>query len=125
MGYLRGRPVVTGSRSPCRRRRIPDGSTITGPSYEYIVFDNDTTTSSTLAYPAATLDKSQAALTVRAHLTDAPVPVPAAGWEYTSSDGTAIRLLPAGTRFQQSAIYEFTYTAKNPVVAGLGPGGDA
>ena len=96
------------------------GATITGPSYEYIVFDNDTTTSSTLAYPAATLDKSQAALTVRAHLTDAPVPVPAAGWEYTSSDGTAIRLLPAGTRFQQSAIYEFTYTAKNPVVAGLG-----
>ena len=98
----------------------PGGVTITGPSYEYIVFDNNTTTSSSLAYPAASLDKAQAALTVRAHLTDAPVPVPATDWEYTSSDGTAIRLLPAGTRFQQSAIYEFTYTAKNPVVAGLG-----
>jgi Alpha/beta hydrolase domain len=97
----------------------PGGATITGPSYEYIVFDNNTTTSSTLAYPAATLDKAQAALTVRAHLTDPPVPVPADGWEYTS-DGTAIRLLPVGTRFQQSAIYEFTYVAKNPVVAGLG-----
>jgi hypothetical protein len=98
----------------------PDGSTITGPSYEYIVFDNSTTMQSALAYPAATLDTSQAALTVRQHLTDPATPIPATGWEYTSSAGTAIRLLPAGTPFQQSHIYEFTYTAKNPVVAGVG-----
>ncbi len=32
----------------------------------------------------------------------------------------AIRLLPAGTPFQRSWIYEFTYTAKNPVVAAIG-----
>ncbi|MDH5212209.1 MAG: hypothetical protein OEW96_11130, partial [Betaproteobacteria bacterium] len=38
----------------------PDGTSITGPSYEYIVFDNATTTSSALAYPAASLDKSLA-----------------------------------------------------------------
>ena len=98
----------------------PDRSSITGPSYEYIVFDNNTTTSSALAYAAATLDKSQATLTVRQHLTDPRVPIPASGWEYTSAAGTAIRLLPAGTPFQQSAIYEFTYTAKDPLVAGLG-----
>ena len=97
-----------------------DGGTITGPSYEYIVFDNSTTMTSTLAYAAATLDKSQATLTVRQHLTDAAVPIPATGWEYTSGAGTAIRLLPAGTPFQQSAIYEFSYTAKDPLVAGLG-----
>lgn len=98
----------------------PDGSTITGPSYEYIVFDNGTTMTSTLAYPAATLDKSRATLTVRQHLMDPATPIAATGWEYTSSAGTAIRLLPLATPFQQSAIYEFTYTAKNPVVAGLG-----
>jgi hypothetical protein len=96
------------------------GATITGPSYEYIVFDNSTTLSSTLAYAAATVDKSFAKLTVRQHLTDAPVTIPASGWEYTLSSGTAIRLLPAGTPFAQSAIYEFSYTAKNPLVAGLG-----
>jgi len=95
------------------------GATIMGPSYEYIVFDNSTTMTSTLAYPAATLDKSQATLTVRQHLTDPAEDVPASGWEFTSG-GTAIRLLPAGTPFEQSAIYEFTYTAKNPVVAGIG-----
>jgi hypothetical protein len=96
------------------------GATITGPSYEYIVFDNSTTLTSTLAYAAATTDKSQATLTVRQHLTDAAVTIPATGWEYTSGAGTAIRLLPAGTPFQQSAVYEFSYTAKNPLVAGLG-----
>src|SRR5262245_56470933 len=98
----------------------PDGSAITGPSYEYLVFDNATTMQAALTYPAATLDKSQATLTVRQRLDDPPATVPDTDWEYTSSAGTAIRLLPAGTRFLQSYVYEFTYTAKNPVVAAVG-----
>jgi len=95
----------------------PDGSSITGPSYEYIVFDNAATTSSPLAYPAATLDKSQSTLTVRDHLMQAPTMVPANGWNYNAT-GTAISL--ALGPFKQSAIYEFTYVAKDPLVAGLG-----
>ena len=96
----------------------PDGSTITGPSYEYIVFDNSTTLQSVLAYPAATLDKSQARLTVKQHLRDAPLDIRSTGWDYTTPAGTAIKLTSGA--FQQSAIYEFSYIAKNPVVAGLG-----
>ncbi len=96
------------------------GETITGPSYEYIVFDNETTTVSDLAYAAATLDQAQARLTVKEHLDDTPVAIPASEWEYTSNEGTAIRLLPEGTPFKQSHIYEFTYTAKDPLVAGIG-----
>ena len=46
--------------------------------------------------------------------------IPPTGWEYTSSSGTAIQLLPIPTTFQQSALYEFTYQAKNPLVVGLG-----
>lgn len=104
---------------PVAKKR--DGSEITGPSYEYIVFDNSTTTSSTLAYAAAnTADKASARLTVRDRLRDTPVAIAASGWGYTSDAGTAIQLLPAGTPFKQSAIYEFSYTAKNPLVAGLG-----
>ena len=95
----------------------PDGTSITGPSYEYIVFDNATTTSSTLAYPAASLDKSQATLTVRDHLMQAPTPIAAGGWSYNAA-GTAISL--NGAAFKQSAIYEFSYIAKDPLVAGLG-----
>jgi hypothetical protein len=96
------------------------GATITGPSYEYIVFDDNKTLSSPLAYPAATTDKSQAKLTVRPRLDDPSATMPARDWEYTSPAGTAIRLLPAGTPFRQSHVYEFTYTAKDPVVAAVG-----
>ena len=96
----------------------PDGTSITGPSYEYIVFDNAKSVRYELTYPAATMDKSKATLTVRARLDDQPTVVPASGWEY--ADGKTIRLLPAGTPFKQSYVYEFTYTAKDPVVAAVG-----
>lgn len=96
----------------------PDGSSLTGPSYEYIVYDNATTLTHPLAYPAATLDKTTATLTVRDHLADVPTVVPTDGWEY-ANDRT-IRLLPAGTPFRQSAVYEFSYTARDPMVAGIG-----
>lgn len=101
---------------PIARQR--DGSSITGRSYEYIVFDNAVTTSSTLAHPTASTDRDRASLTVRDRLTDRPRAIPSSGWEYASD--RSIRLLPAGTPFKQSAIYEFTYIAKDPVVAGIG-----
>lgn len=96
----------------------PDGSEITGPSYEYISFDNADTTNYELTYPAASLDKSKATLTVREHLNDTPRVLRSNEWEYATDK--SIRLLPAGTPFHQSAIYELRYTAKDPVVAGLG-----
>ena len=96
----------------------PDGSTITGPSYEYIVFDNATSRSYTTAYETNSTDTTQATLTVKDHLTDAPVAIPASGWAWTSSN--TIALLPANTPFKQSSIYELTYTAKNPMVGGIG-----
>ncbi|MBK8324664.1 MAG: hypothetical protein IPL06_18720 [Betaproteobacteria bacterium] len=96
----------------------PDGSTITGPSYEYIVMGNSTTTGYTLSYPAASLDKAGARLTQRARLDDTPQVVPATGWEFV--DPTHIRLLPEGTTFKAHDIYEFSYTAKDPTVNGLG-----
>lgn len=96
----------------------PDGSSITGPAYEYIVFDNATSLSYPLSYPAVSRETVKAKLTVRSRLNDAPVVVPDAGWEFVSD--TSIRLLPAGTPFRQSAIYELSYNAKDPVLAGAG-----
>jgi hypothetical protein len=101
---------------PVARNR--EGTAITGTSYEYISFDNEKTNSYRLTYPAATLLKDQAVLTMRPLLNDAPQTIPSSQWEY--KDDRTISLLPAGTAFQQSAIYEFTYTAKNPLIAGLG-----
>ena len=94
----------------------PDGSSITGPAYEYIVSPG---ASFALNYPPATLDQAKATLTHRVHLDDAPQVVPASGWEYTNN-GAAIRLLPAGTSFIAGDIYEFSYTAKDPTVNGIG-----
>jgi len=97
---------------------VPRLTGLPGPSYEYIVNDNATTATATLSFPANTLDKALAKLTVRARLDDPPRTMLASEWEYASS--AQIRLLPAGTRFQQSAIYEFTYAARDPVVSGVG-----
>ncbi|KAL3774349.1 hypothetical protein ACHAW5_006514 [Stephanodiscus triporus] len=96
----------------------PDGSAITGPNYMYIVADDSTTQTYSLAYAAASLDQATATLTVRDRLNDMPAVIPAGGWAF-DNDRT-IRLLPVGTALNQSAIYEFTYVAKNPVVAGIG-----
>jgi hypothetical protein len=93
-----------------------DGSSITGPSYEYIVNGG---ASYELTYPAATLDQSKAKLTHRVHLNDAAQVVPESGWRY-NANGTAISLLPAGTSFAANDIYEFSYTAKDPTVNGIG-----
>ena len=97
---------------------------ITGPGYEYIVSPG---ASYTLAYPPASADQSKATLTHRVHLDDAPQVVPASGWAYanatSAADGSVIPngaiKLSAGS-FVANDIYEFSYTAKNPTVNGLG-----
>ena len=93
----------------------PDGSTITGPGYEYIVSPGATYT---LAYPAASgsQDPANATLTHRIHLDDTPQVVPASGWAYTSN--TKIKLTSGS--FVANDIYEFSYIAMNPTVNGLG-----
>src|ERR1700733_12217903 len=95
-----------------------DGSAITGQVYEYIEFDNATTMADTVTYTTNSTDTTQATLTVKQHLTDTPTVIPSTGWTWTSP--TTIALLPAGTAFTQSAIYELVYTAKNPWVAAIG-----
>jgi len=91
------------------------GGTITGPSYEYIVTSG--TSPYTLTYAANTLDKNKATLTHRVHLDDVPAVVPTSGWTYNTS-GTAINLVSPG--WVANDIYEFSYTAKDPTVNGLG-----
>jgi hypothetical protein len=93
----------------------PDGSTITGPAFEYIV---SPTGPYALNYPAADpTDKTHALLTHRVHLDDPPVPIDSTVWGYNAT-GTAITLPTPG--FVANDIYEFSYTAKDPTVNGVG-----
>ena len=84
-----------------------DGSTITGPGYEYIVSPG---AAYTLAYPAASGNQSDARLTHRVHLDDTPQVVPASGWAYTDASNTAIKLTTGN--FITNDIYEFTYSRR-------------
>jgi hypothetical protein len=89
----------------------PDGSPIKGPAYEY------SAGAISLSYPPFdTTDKTTAKLTHRVHLDDVAQLVPAANWNYNAT-GTAITLTGG---FVANDIYEFSYTAKDPTVAGLG-----
>ncbi|MBS0446570.1 MAG: hypothetical protein JSR59_11545 [Proteobacteria bacterium] len=92
----------------------PDGSTITGPAFEYIVTSASTYT---LNYPTATLDKTQMTLTHRVHLDDQPVVVPPDQWNL---DPTGTILSLTSGPFVSNDIYEFSYTAKSPTVNGVG-----
>ena len=103
-----------------------DGSTITGPATEEFVIDvGATPASEPLTYPAATADKSKAFLTVRENYGDMPQPVPVNGWDYTDTTMLNAVKLTSGNfggpgSFGPTALYEFTYIAKQPVVVGLG-----
>jgi len=71
-----------------------------------------------LTYEAATLEQSQARLTVRRAETNPRREIPAEGWAYVNA--REIRLLPEGTAPEPGSLYEFHYPAKNPRVLGIG-----
>jgi hypothetical protein len=103
----------------------PDGSAITGLNTEEFVIDKSATPPlQRLTYPAASADKSKASLTVRRNYDDTPARVPADGWDYVDAKLNAVKLTSGSFggpgSFGPTALYEFTYEAKDPVVAGLG-----
>jgi hypothetical protein len=103
----------------------PDGSPITGPATEEFVIDKgQTPAKQTLNYPAASADKSKASLTVRKNYADAPIPVPASDWDYVDAKLNSVKLASGNfggpDSFGPTALYEFTYIARDPTVVGLG-----
>jgi Alpha/beta hydrolase domain len=102
-----------------------DGSPITGPNTEEFVIDfTAQPATEPLTYPAVTADKSQASLTVRENYGDTPQPLPSSAWDYANAGLTAVKLTSGNFggpgSFGPTALYEFTYQAKNPLVSGLG-----
>jgi hypothetical protein len=73
---------------------------------EEFVIDDNQTTSSSLTYPAATLDKSKATLTMRVRYSDQPSVAPTDKWNYADA-----------TRLSPGAISESNSTHLPPIVA--------
>ena len=89
-----------------------------GPALEEFIFnDAEPHSRRSLTYPTASLDPSEATLTVRANQR-APRETPAdLRWRFVSPTEIEISR-PAG--FDGGAIYELVYQAKDPIVMGLG-----
>ena len=71
-----------------------------------------------LPYPAASLGKRGARLTVRDREADPRIEIPAEEWEFV--DFRTIRLLPEGRKFEPFRIYDFWYEATDAKVLGIG-----
>ncbi len=102
-----------------------NGTSITGPALEELVVDQTATAATLpLTYPAASSDQSQASLTVRENYADKPTTIPSSGWAYTDSTLTAVKLTSGAfgdaKSFGPTALYEFSYIAKDPLIVGLG-----
>jgi len=91
----------------------PDGSTVTGLVVAESVAGSATATTVNLPYTTNSMDPGNGVLTVREHGTDAKIPV--TGWTYTTNRRISFPG-PAKTQW----IYEFVYTAKDPLVMGIG-----
>lgn len=79
----------------------------------------------TLSFPSTCLDTTTATLTCREHEADTRVPVPSDAWQFAKvdADGTTVPspahcYVPSG--FKPGWLYELVYTAKQPLVMGLG-----
>jgi hypothetical protein len=72
----------------------------------------------TLSYPAADLEAA-ATLTVRENERDDRVTPPSLTWRYVDAEHIEITR-PDDAAFDRGAIYEFIYTARDPVVFGIG-----
>lgn len=96
--------------------RNKDGSSITGPAYEYFVTAGTTNKLPINYVPADATDKVTAHLTHRVHLDDAPQPVDPSHWNYDAAGKNVV----LDTNYTPNDIYEFTYTAKDPTVNGVG-----
>ncbi len=96
---------------------VPVLKGMTGPSREEFVFDHARTpTTATLAYPIA--DPASLSVTVRAAW-DKPREKPA-GLSIRAIDAQTVEITRPAGGFDAGALYEVTYTARDPAVLGLG-----
>jgi Alpha/beta hydrolase domain len=116
--------------------RHPDGSTITGTVRAELIVNAATNTLNLSSgsftglthssYETASADNATATLTQRRREADARTPVPNGDWAFADCTNTPFPGTASTSRiclrngFQPDFIYELLYTAKNPLVLGLG-----
>ena len=117
-GWIPANPRSFPPAANVLRLEAPIAPGLEQPVWDEFLFNDGKQLEGRLTFPAASLDKAKAQLTVRERNDGAPVTIPRGGWEFR--DDGAIVLLPPGTPFRAGALYQFAYRAKNPPVAGIG-----
>jgi hypothetical protein len=85
--------------------------------WDEFLFNSAGQTQARLAFaPAAA--KAKPRLTVREKNDESPTVIAPNAWELV--DSQTLKLLPAGRAFRAGALYQFSYVAKDPPVAGVG-----
>ena len=102
------------------RLEVPNAQGFEQPVWDEFLFNDARQREARLSFAPASADKSKAQLTVRDRNEDSPSTIQPDAWEYAGGGESAVRLLPPGTPFRAGGLYQFSYRAKNPPVAGIG-----
>src|SRR4051812_18748587 len=97
---------------------VPNAKGVQQAVWDEFLFNDHGQTRARLTFTPVNNDQRKASLTVRDRNEDTPSVIQPAAWEF--ADSGSIRLLPLGTAFRPGAIYQLTYVAKDPPVAGIG-----
>jgi len=117
-GWIPGLPHFPPQAPGLLRLDVPRAPGVEQAVWDEFLFNDARQTEAPLTFSAATLAKAGARLTVRERNDATPAVIAPAGWEFL--DDGAIVLLPRGTPFRAGALYQFSYRARNPPVAGIG-----
>jgi len=112
----------------------PGGSTITGIVRSEFILSAARSTQNILAdsssntpgYPTVSLDNSHDTLTMRVHQNDPKIVVPNSDWTYADCTSSPFPGVPNPQKvclkngFDTNHIYELVYTARDPIVMGIG-----
>jgi hypothetical protein len=126
---LLNNPVAVNRNGSAITGRVAEEYDLTAPTTVVPLGSNPMVGNNGAAYPPVTLDNSDATLTARVHQDDPKVPIPNSQWTFAPCTAaqfpTVVNItsqicvnMPAG--FDTNHIYELTYTATNPSVAGIG-----
>ena len=110
-GHVRAGANILGAEIPVIKN--PDGSSVTGKVVTELVAGDDDDTSISLPYSTNSTDTTNGILTLREHGGGSGTRV--TGWHYIDDWTIAF---PGPSR--PGWIYEFTYTAKDPLLMGMG-----
>jgi len=110
-------PIATNGRQPIvglsREEYMPD----TGGNGGFPFTNRDTNFTGYLTYPAASLDPDNATLTVRERETDDRQMLPSSSFSFDDDRNVTITKAPG---FDEGALYELVYMARDPIVNGIG-----